>query len=434
MEKTEMVRFSMNKDRFISKFNWIVNSYSFLFALILSTSICHSKVITEQYKLTTDLTIRIEGEITSKTLDDFKTSLKDLDASKQTLRLNSVVLDSIGGSGSVAKEIGKLIRSRGLNTYLPSDASCASACVDILISGAQRYAFGEVLVHRSTFFGESPDDSKVEAIVAYARKKEEDYIKSMGVSMMLADAIDTTESWRLRKLTEAEKKRWKVFGTDRVAEEILFNQIARKRYISRHEFIGIFRTNYEDCLVEAKEFKRTAFECAETKNRKPTNILVRTAREIGKWFEKQFATEQTKKSFPESVYDLTEMIHSGRLFLRYMIVSELTDSNSASADKTLKPLLKVEVDQMESSNTWWIEDNKIHIFLKNPTKRTLKQISFSLSESDCKGNGKKKLLQFELPTMLEAESSVVYSAELPFNYLKTIGKGIKCGVIEEVYF
>lgn len=434
MEKAEMARFSMKQDRFITKFNWILNSYSFLFVLILSTSISHSKVITEQYKLTTDLTIRIEGEITTKTLDDFKTAIKDLDASKQTLRLNSVVLDSIGGSGSVAKEIGKLIRSRGLNTYLPSDASCASACVDILISGAQRYAFGEVLVHRSTFFGESPDDSKVEAIVAYARKNEEEYIKSMGVSMMLADAIDTTESWRLRKLTEAEKKSWQVFGTDRVTEEILFNQIARRRYISRHEFIGIFKTNYEDCLVDAKEFKRTVFECAETKNRKPPNIIVRTARALEKWIDKQFETEKPKKPFPESVSDLKDMIHSGRLYLRYMLVSDLTDSKAVANDKSLKPLSKVEVEQMEASNIWWVEDNKIHVLLKNPTKQPIKQINFSLSDSDCKGNGKKKLLQFELPTMLEAESSFVYSSELPFNYLRTIGKGIKCGVIEEVYF
>lgn len=433
MEKAEMVRFSMKQDRFITQFNWILNSYSFLFVLILSTSISHSKVITEQYKLTTDLTIRIEGEITSNTLDDFKSALKELDASKQTLRLNSVVLDSIGGSGSVAKEIGKLIRSRGLNTYLPSDASCASACVDILISGAQRYAFGEVLVHRSTFFGESPDDSKVEAIVAYARKREEEYIKSMGISMMLADAIDTTESWRLRKLTEAEKKRWQVFGTDRVTEEILFNQIARKRYISRHEFIGIFKTNYDDCLIDAKEFKKTIFDCAETKNRKPPNIFARTARALEIWIYKQFETEQPKKPFPENVSELKDMIRSGYLYLRYMLVSDLTDSKSVSTEKTLKPLSKVEVDQMETSNIWWVEDNNINVFLKNPSRHSIKQFSFSMSDSDCKGNGKKRLLQFKLPTTLEADSSVVYSSELPFNYLKTIGKGSKCGVIERVY-
>jgi hypothetical protein len=98
--------------------------------LFLGGITCQAKVITEPYKSTSELTIRIEGEITHKTLDEFKKALNELDASKQTLRMNSVVLDSIGGSGSVAKEIGKLIRSRGLNTYLPSDASCASACVE----------------------------------------------------------------------------------------------------------------------------------------------------------------------------------------------------------------------------------------------------------------------------------------------------------------
>jgi hypothetical protein len=399
--------------------------------LILSAITCQAKVIAEQYKLTTELTIRTEGEITHKALDEFKMALKELDASKQTLRLNSIVLDSIGGSGSVAKEIGKLIRSRRLNTYLPLDSSCASACVDILISGVQRYAFGEVLVHRSTFFGESHDDSKVESIVANARKIEEDYIRSMGVSMMLADAIDTTESWRLRKLTDSEKKRWQVFGTDRVAEEIFFNQIARKRYISRHEFIGIFQTNYEECLVEAKEFKRTVFDCAEIKNRKPPNIVVRSTRAIEKWIDKQFEKEQPKKQFPENVSELKEKIHSGQVYLRYMIVSELNGSKTSLADASLKSLSKTEVDQMEASNTWWVEDNKIHIFLKNPTKHSIKKFSFSLSNTDCKGNGKKMLLQFQLPTTLEAENSVVYSSELPFNYVKVIGKGTKCGVLEE---
>jgi hypothetical protein len=346
--------------------------------------------------------------------------------------MNSVVLDSIGGSGSVAKEIGKLIRSRGLNTYLPSDASCASACVDILISGTQRYAFGEVLVHRSTFFGESPDDSKVEAIVAYARKREEEYIKSMGISIMLADAIDTTESWRLRKLTEAEKKRWQVFGTDRAAEEILFNHIARSRYISRYEFIGIFKTNYEDCLVDAKDFKATVFECAKTRNRKPPNIVVQTTKAIEKWLDKQFETERPIKPFPENVSDLKEMINSGRIYLRYMRVSVLNGSKTPTTETSPKSLSRTEVDQMEAENIWWVEENKIHVLLKNPTKKSIKQISFSLSDSDCKVSGKKRFLQFELPTMLEAENSVVYSSELPFDYLKVIGKGTKCGVIEGV--
>jgi hypothetical protein len=393
---------------------------------------CQAKVIKEPYKSTTELTVRIEGEITHKTLDEFKKALNELDASKQTLRMNSVVLDSIGGSGSVAKEIGKLIRSRGLNTYLPSNASCASACVDILISGVQRYAFGEVLVHRSTFFGESPDDSKVEAIVAYARKREEEYIKSMGISMMLADAIDTTESWRLRKLTEAEKKRWQVFGTDRAAEEILFNQIARSRYISRHEFIGIFKSNYEDCLVDAKDFKATVFECAKTRNRKPPNIFVQTTKVIEKWLDKQVETDRPVKPFPENVSDLKEMIKSGLIYLRYMRVSVLNESKPTTTEASQKSLSKTEVDQMEAENIWWVEENKIHVLLKNPTKKSIKQISFSLSDSDCKGSGKKRFLQFELPTKLEAENSVVYSSELPFDYLKVIGKGTKCGVIEGV--
>ena len=50
----------------------------------------NSKVILEQYKQTTDLTIRIEGEITFKTLDEFKFALKKIDESKHAFRLNFV--------------------------------------------------------------------------------------------------------------------------------------------------------------------------------------------------------------------------------------------------------------------------------------------------------------------------------------------------------
>jgi hypothetical protein len=102
--------------------------------------------------------------------------------------------------------------------------------------------------------------------------------------------------------------------------------------------------------------------------------------------------------------------------------------------KSLNPLSKAEVDQMEAANIWWVEDNKIHVLLKNPTKYPIKQFSFALSDTDCKGSGKKRLLQFQLPTMLEAENSVVYSSELPFDYAKVIGKGTKCGVIENANF
>jgi len=134
----------------------------FCIALAFFTfSTCYSTVIYEPYLSTQEVTIRIEKEITPKDLTDFKNALKQLDESKKTLHMNSVVLESHGGSEDAAVEIGKLIRARKLNTFLATDAECASACVEILISGIQRYAFGDVRVHRATFINDYYKDERI---------------------------------------------------------------------------------------------------------------------------------------------------------------------------------------------------------------------------------------------------------------------------------
>jgi hypothetical protein len=71
-----------------------------------------------------------------------------------------------------------------------------------------------------------------------------------------------------------------VFGTDRVEEELLFNQIARARGIPRSEFIDIFVSNREECLLKAKKLEMTVFECARTLNLKPPSLL----QQAEKWF------------------------------------------------------------------------------------------------------------------------------------------------------
>lgn len=177
----------------------------FLFFGLLNFGLCHAKVIFEQYPKTQEMTIRIEGDITFEDLDDFKDALKNLEQSKTTLHMNSVVLKSHGGNTYAAADIGKLIRLRKLNTFLAPGSDCASACVDILISGVQRYAFGDVRVHRSNFYNNPESDDFTVVYINDDQKFKERYVKSMGISMMLADAMLSTEAWSIRKLTELEK-------------------------------------------------------------------------------------------------------------------------------------------------------------------------------------------------------------------------------------
>lgn len=212
-----------------------------------------------------DVTLTISGEITKNTLEEFRTALDEIKIQNKSIKLNAVRLDSIGGNNSVAIEIGKIIREKKLNTYVAEDSRCESACVLILIAGVQRYPFGKVGVHRTTYTRDIDDDTVVPNDIKRSEKLISNYIKSMGVSLLLDDAINNTESWRMRYLTDTEKKQWQIFGIDRLEEELYFNRTARERGIPRSEFIKIFKSNYDDCLKEVKNFKNNILDCSKSK-------------------------------------------------------------------------------------------------------------------------------------------------------------------------
>lgn len=385
-----------------------------------------------QYQNTQEVTIRIEQEITPKDLIEFKTALKQLDESKKTLHMNSVVLESHGGSGDTAKEIGKLIRARKLNTYLASDAECASACVHMLISGVQRYAFGDVRVHRATFMYDSDKDDHVEKFIKEAKKSNEDYVRSMGISIMLADAMDSTVSWSIRQLTELEKNQWQVFGFDRLAEELYFNQTARDRYISRNEFIHIFKSNYEDCLNEARDFKQTVFDCTKSKSLKPPSYLMQLMKWLDKKLDSYIGTDLNDLSFHDQVEALRKQIRDGKLYKRYTTITEVKDLKSSNQE--LKQIDALSVQKMEAANKWWVENDTLSVLVMNPIEANLKEVVFELSTTDCKTDGgKKRLLTLPLIANLAAYDNAIYSGQLPFNYNKVIGIGTRCGVIKAAF-
>ena len=394
---------------------------------------CIADVIYAPYQNSQEVTIKIEKEIAPKDLVDFKSALKQLDESKTTLHMNSIVLESYGGDGEVAREIGKLIRARKLNTFLAENSSCASACVYALLGGVQRYAFGNVRIHRATFMYDSDTDDHVEKFIKDNQKSVNEYVKTMGINMLLADAIETTVSWEIRQLTDLEKKQWQVLGFDRLAEELYFNQSARERHISRIEFIDILKSNYDDCLLSAREFKQTVFDCAKTKNLKEPSYYKQFLRWLDKKFDSYVRPSIKDLSFNERVEVLWSKIRNGSLYLRYASISEVDDLKSQSTQ--VKSLDSKTVQKIEATNEWWTEENKIFVHVSNPTTSVLKEIVFELSTTECKSEiGKKRLLSLQLLKNLEAKNSAIYSAQLPFNYNKEIGKGTRCGLIKQAYY
>jgi hypothetical protein len=149
------------------------------FAISFNSS---ATVTLEKYKDTSEVTIKVTDEIFVKDLQDFKDALQQVDDYRYVLHMNAIQLNSYGGNGTAAKEIGKILRARKLNTYLAETDSCASACVNILIAGVMRYAFGDVLVHRTSYAIEvSNIDNIVQDVEAWTKGAKE-YVALMGLS------------------------------------------------------------------------------------------------------------------------------------------------------------------------------------------------------------------------------------------------------------
>ena len=401
------------------------------FAISFNSS---ATVTLEKYKDTNEVTIKVTDEIFVKDLQDFKDALQQVDDYRSVLHMNAIQLNSHGGSGTAAKEIGKILRARKLNTYLAQNDSCASACVDILIAGVMRYAFGDVLVHRTSYAIEVPNINNIAQDVEEWNKSAKEYVALMGVSSMLADAMLSTPGWKIRKLTVTEKSQWQVTGMDQLAEEIMFAQIAKEKSISRQEFVDIYTAHYDECLKQAGEFKMNVIDCAKQFKSQRITTYQYWSRRFVAWINSLDSKTTYLKSHSDRVKDIYKSMRSGRIYLRYMNIAPLATTSQQEMDKKLKPLANNDVKKIEAKNEWWVNKNNLSILLVNQTDQDIKKITFSLSNSYCDHPSKKVYLSLDLTEPLDRYRTVVYSGSLPFDYHKEYGAGERCGIVEEAFW
>ena len=400
------------------------------FAISFNSS---ATVTLEKYNGTTESTIKIHGELTLKDLQDFKDALQQVEDYRSVLHMNAIQLNSHGGSSRAGREIGKIIRARKLNTYLAQTDSCASACVDILIAGVMRYAFGDVLVHRTSYAIEVSNIDNIVQDVEEWNKGAKEYVALMGFSSLLSDAMLSTPSWKIRKLTATEKNQWQVMGMDQLAEEIMFAQIAKEKSISRQEFVDIYKAHYDECLKQAGEFKTNVIDCAKQFRSQRITTYQYWSKRFVSWINSLDSKTIYLKSHRDRVEDIYKSMRSGRIYLRYMNIAPLATRSQQDMDKKLKPLATEDVKKIEAKNEWWVNKNNLSILLVNPTDQDIKKITFSLSNSYCDHPGKKVYLSLDLIEPLDRYRTVVYSGLLPFDYNKEYGAGEKCGIVEEVF-
>jgi len=239
-----------------------------IFFVVLLTHISAIALVSvDPVKNTNAFVISITGRIDSRDANDFAELLKQGSLIGRKLHLNVVQLKSEGGSANAAMEIGRLIRLNGLNTYVAPTDYCASACVYAFLGGVQRYGFGLIAVHDTTYI----ENSKVVTtdlplIIAHSDNKIASYVDEMSIGRPLIDAIHSANFWDLRALTVDEKVLWRVNGTDRAASEVLVTQIAQKRGLTREDFVLVVSTQYDHCFSQMRLLKQTVWECLALKD------------------------------------------------------------------------------------------------------------------------------------------------------------------------
>ena len=206
--------------------------------------------------------LKIEGRIKYEDDLQFQRILDEIKSDGYKIKLNSVVLNTAGGSPSAAIAIGKIVRKEKLNTYVGPKQRCGSACIYILSSGIIRMAYGEVTVHRTTYEDGYPIE-KLEKSLKQTDVDNANHLFEMGMATQLVDAIRITPNYTNWKLDDKEKRRWGVHGTDRLYEEVWFRTTAKAKFYDTDVVRDFFYKFNDKCTKMAKEFKMTVFDCVK---------------------------------------------------------------------------------------------------------------------------------------------------------------------------
>lgn len=240
---------------------WISKCVLLTFFALLAPLLALADVGFDRHPRSGDTVLTIKGRIGFADVDELRSRLEELDTTGKRLHMNSVRLNSGGGEGRAGVALGRLIRERRLNTFVGPRDDCASACVYVLIGGVVRMAFGTIFVHRFRLNKQGVSDDEIRAMIIELGEERRKYVAEMGISPLLADAIDNTPSWGLRRLQRQEVLHWGLHGINHVDEEILARETARLAGIPQSEFNDFYVDMLDRCKREAARFERLVYDC-----------------------------------------------------------------------------------------------------------------------------------------------------------------------------
>src|SRR5262249_4097208 len=155
----------------------------------------------------------VDGEIKPKDDEMFEAMIK-----KNDVKMAVVGLNSPGGNILAAYMIGKSIQEKGYTTYVPSRASCVSACAMVWMAGSSRQVEAK---SRIGFHGAYVVDKKGRVIGAASSGNAlvGSYYAHLGLSDMAIVYLTTAGPSELRWLNAADAKKYGIEVEFRVNEK-----------------------------------------------------------------------------------------------------------------------------------------------------------------------------------------------------------------------
>lgn len=242
--------------------------YQLLTLFGLCSTIACAEVNLSKINGSSDYTIKIEKTVRKGDLEKFEDLLKFVKENHLELHMNAVQLNVAGGDPAVARDIGRLIREKRLNTFLSPKVDCVSACIYLAMGGMHRMIYGNILLHRPTLYKEELSDESVANSIAAHTQESNQFIADMGGSTLLAEAINFTPNWALRRLNEKEIKHWGIFGSDHIHDELAFRRGAKEAGVSNDKFKSAYVDYFDACRKLEYSFQSSIIDCTVSKLKK----------------------------------------------------------------------------------------------------------------------------------------------------------------------
>jgi hypothetical protein len=183
-----------------------------------------------------EVRVFLTGEITRADMDSAEVLMRLVQSGRQKIAGNTVWLASSGGDIDTAMDLGRLLRKRGIFTYVAKNDLCFSACVFAFMGGERRGVAGRIGIHRPYFLytQDSPDR---QTRFRHLQKVVKTYVEEMDFPDSLYEAIMLVPPQSMQVVAPADLKRFYLEGISPTSEDIADAASARRLNLPMVEYL-----------------------------------------------------------------------------------------------------------------------------------------------------------------------------------------------------